>query len=118
MVRVKRGFVARRRRKKVLKRAKGFRGSLRKLFRPAKQAVMKALKYATVHRKLRKRDMRALWITRIGAASKKHGLSYSKFISGLKKSKISLNRKSLAELAINDPKAFAKLIDMAKSASK
>jgi len=117
MVRVKRGFVARRRRKKVLRRAKGFRGSLRKLFRPAKQAVMKAMEYATVHRRNRKRDMRSLWITRIGAAARQRGLSYNKLIFGLKKAKVDLNRKTLAELAVSDPDAFTKLAELAKSKS-
>jgi large subunit ribosomal protein L20 len=118
MVRVKRGFVARHRRKKVLLRAKGFRGALRKIFRPAKQAVVKAMKYSTVHRRLRKRQMRALWITRIGAAARQNGTSYSKLMSGIKKAKVLLDRKNLAEIAASDPKTFAKIADIAKSAGK
>ena len=118
MVRTKRGYVARRRRKKILRRAKGFRGALGKLFRPAKQAVMKAMRHATVGRRTRKREIRALWITRIGAAARKGGLSYNKLISGLKKANVGLDRKNLAELAVSDPEAFTKLVDMAKSANK
>jgi large subunit ribosomal protein L20 len=118
MARVKRGFVARRRRKKVLNRAKGFRGSLHKLFRPAKQAVMKALKYATVHRRLRKRDMRALWITRIGSSARALGMSYNAFISGIKRAGVGLDRKALAELAVSDHGAFKALADLAKSSEK
>jgi len=116
MVRVKRGFVARRRRRKLLGRAKGFRGSAGKLFRQAKQAVMKAKRYATVHRKLRKRDMRGLWIIRINAASKALGISYSRLMNGLKKAHVMLNRKVLAELAVSDPAAFGKLTEIAKGA--
>ncbi len=115
MVRVKRGYVARRRRRKLLRRAKGFRGSLRKLFRPAKQAVIKALRYATRDRKRRKREMRKLWIARIAIAAKERGLSYNKFMRGLKKAGISLDRKNLADLAVSDPEAFSKLIEMIKS---
>lgn len=112
MVRVKRGFVAKNRRRKLLKRAKGFRGSASRTFRPAKQAVTKALRYATVHRKLKKRDFRGLWIIRIGAATKDLGVSYSRFISGLKKAKIDLNRKVLAEMAVSDHQAFKKLVEL------
>jgi len=118
MPRVKRGFVARRRRKKVLKKARGFRGALGKLFRPAKQAVRKAMRHATVHRRNRKREMRALWITRIGAAARKSGISYNRLMNGLKKARVGLDRKQLAELAANDPKAFSKVVDVAKSAGK
>jgi len=116
MVRVKRGYVARRRRKKLLGKAKGFRGSIGKLFRPAHQAIIRAGKHMTRHRKERKRDMRALWIVRIGAASRQFGLSYNKMISGLKKAKIALDRKILADLAVSDPKAFQKLVEAAKEA--
>jgi large subunit ribosomal protein L20 len=116
MVRVKRGFVARRRRKKLLGKAKGFRGSIGKLFRPAKQAVIRAGKHMTRARKARKRDMRALWIVRIGAAARSFGLSYSKMINGLKKARIALDRKILADLAVSDPKAFEKLVEAAKTA--
>jgi large subunit ribosomal protein L20 len=114
MVRVKRGFVARRRRKKVLERAKGFTGSLGKIFRPAKQAVVHAMSYATADRRTRKGNFRKLWITRIGAALKELNISYSKFIFGLKKKKIILNRKVLADLAIFDPSAFRKIVESIK----
>ncbi|MCX5749840.1 MAG: 50S ribosomal protein L20 [Candidatus Saganbacteria bacterium] len=115
MVRVKRGFVARRKRKKVLKRAKGFRGSLSRLYRAAKQAVYHSQRYATADRRTRKGDFRALWNARINAAVRKYGLSYSRFINSLKKNKILLNRKMLSDLAIFDPKAFSKIVDIVKS---
>ena|SRR3989344_3289534 len=114
MVRVKRGFVARRRRKKVLARAKGFRRTVRTQFRRAKQAVYKALRHATRHRKLKKRDMRRLWIARINAAARGLGLKYNVFIAKLKKANINLNRKMLADLAVKDPKAFALIAEMAR----
>ena len=114
MTRVKRGYVARRRRKKVLKRAKGFRGSMRRLFRPAHQAVTDAMVYATRDRKVRKRDMRALWITRIGTAVRQLGLSYSKFMAGLKKAKIGIDRKILADLSVKDPAAFGEIVKLAR----
>jgi len=114
MVRVKRGFVARRRRKKVLNRAKGFTGSLSKLFRPAKQAVVHAMSYATADRKTRKGNFRRLWIARINAGLKELGLSYSKFINGLKKKKIIINRKVLSDLAIFDTAAFKKIVESVK----
>ncbi|MFA4967909.1 MAG: 50S ribosomal protein L20 [Candidatus Margulisiibacteriota bacterium] len=114
MVRVKRGFVARRRRKKVLDRAKGFTGSLSKLFRPAKQAVVHAMSYATADRKTRKGNFRRLWIQRINAGLKELNLSYNKFINGLKKKKITLNRKILADLAIFDYAAFRKIVESVK----
>ena len=117
MVRVKRGNVARKRRKKVFKRAKGFRGSLRKVFRPAKQAVTKALKHSTRARKERKRSTRALWITRINIASREHGLTYGKLIHGLKKANVSVDRKILSDLAVNDKAAFAKLVETAAGKS-
>lgn len=114
MVRVKRGYVARRRRKKVLDRAKGFTGSLSKLFRPAKQAVVHAMSYATADRKTRKGNFRRLWIQRINAGLKELNLSYNKFINGLKKKKITLNRKILADLAIFDYAAFRKIVESVK----
>lgn len=114
MVRVKRGNVARRKRKKVLKRAKGFRGSLRRLYRSAKQAVYHAMRYSTRDRKTRKREFRYLWNARISAAAKKFGLSYSKLINGLKKNNILLNRKMLSEIAISDEKTFSKIIEFIK----
>lgn len=114
MVRVKRGNVARKKRKKLLKRAKGFRGSLRRLYRSAKQAVYHAMRYQTRDRRARKREFRYLWNARISAASKKFGITYSRFINGLKKKNILLNRKMLADLAVADPKAFSKIIDLIK----
>lgn len=104
-----------RRRKKVLKQAKGFRGAQSKLFRTAKERVARALQYAYRDRRVKKRDFRALWITRIGIATKLHGLSYSKFINGLKKAEINLDRKVLADLAVTSPNAFKDLVEMAKS---
>ena len=117
MSRVKRGNVARKRRKKVLKMAKGFRGAHSKLFRTANQQVMKALRYAYRDRRRRKRDFRRLWIVRINAAAHQHGLSYSKLIHGLKEANILLNRKVLAMLAVLEPAAFAKVVERAKEAS-
>ncbi len=108
-MRIKRGNKARRRRKKVLKLAKGFRGGRSKLFRTAADAVDKALKYAYRDRKVRKRDFRKLWIIRINAAARMNDLSYSKFIHGLKLANIDLDRKVLAELAISDPAAFSQI---------
>ncbi|MBE9043879.1 50S ribosomal protein L20 [Pleurocapsales cyanobacterium LEGE 10410] len=116
MSRVKRGNVARKRRKKILKLAKGFRGSHSKLFRIANQQVMKALRNAYRDRRKRKRDFRRLWITRINAAARMHGLSYSKFTHQLKKAEVGLNRKMLAQLAMVDPQAFEKVVEVAKSA--
>ncbi len=113
MARVKRGNVARKRRNKILKLAKGFRGSHSKLFRTANQQVMKALRYAYRDRRNRKRDFRRLWITRINAASRMHGLSYSQLIGQLKKSNIDINRKMLAQMAVLDPNGFAKVVEVA-----
>lgn len=109
MVRVKRGKMGHRRHKKVFDRAKGFRGSLSKLYRVSKEAVTHAMKHATIGRKLHKRDMRRLWVTRIGIAAKELGTSYSKFINALKKKNVQINRKMLADLAIFDNAAFKKL---------
>ncbi|MEM6610733.1 MAG: 50S ribosomal protein L20 [Cyanobacteria bacterium P01_C01_bin.72] len=117
MSRVKRGNVARKRRKKILKLAKGFRGSHSKLFRTANQQVMKALRNAYRDRRKRKRDFRRLWITRINAAARINGLSYSKLTHQLKKAEVGLNRKMLAQLAMVDPDAFTKVVEVAKSAS-
>lgn len=114
MVRVKRGFRGWRRHKKVFERAKGFRGSLKKLYRVSKEAVTHAMKYATVDRRNRKRDFRRLWITRIGIAAKGLGTSYNKLINALKNKKVGLNRKSLADMAVFDPSAFAKLVEFVK----
>ena len=109
MTRVKRGNVARKRRKKILKLAKGFRGSHSKLFRTANQQVMKALRNAYRDRRKKKRDFRRLWITRINAAARIHGVSYSQLINKLDKANIALNRKMLAQLAIQDADAFQKV---------
>lgn len=114
MVRVKRGSVARNRRNKILKIAKGFRGTHSKLFRMANQQVMKALRYSYVGRKRRKREFRSLWIVRINAAVRETGSSYSSFISQLKKSEVALNRKMLAQLAVLDKEGFAKVIQSIK----
>jgi len=112
-MRIKRGFKARRRRKKVLKLAKGFRGGRSKLFRTAADAVDKSLMYAYRDRRRRKRDFRRLWIARINAAARINKLSYSKFMHGLKLAKIDLDRKILADLAVSDPSGFAKIAEMA-----
>ena len=112
-MRIKRGFKARRRRKKVLKLAKGFRGGRSKLFRTAADAVDKALKYAYRDRRARKRDFRRLWIARINAAARMNNLSYSKFIHGLKLADVRLDRKVLAELAVSDPSGFSKIANLA-----
>ena len=117
MSRVKRGNVARKRRKKILKLAKGFRGSHSKLFRTANQQVMKALRNAYRDRRKRKRDFRRLWITRINAAARMNGISYSKLTHQLKKAEVGLNRKMLAQLAMVDPQAFTKVVEVAKSAN-
>ncbi len=115
MPRVKRGFKARRRRNKVLKLAKGFRGARSKLFRSATEAVDRALNYAFRDRRVKKRDFRSLWITRINAASRLNGLSYSKFIFGLKKANIEIDRKVLADIAVSDPKGFSEIASLAKA---
>ncbi|MUG97228.1 50S ribosomal protein L20 [Scytonema sp. UIC 10036] len=113
MTRVKRGNVARKRRKKILKLAKGFRGSQSTLFRTANQRVMKALRNSYRDRKKRKRDFRRLWITRINAAARLHGMSYSKLMGNLKKADVQLNRKMLAQLAVLDPASFSKVAELA-----
>src|SRR5690554_5916699 len=114
MSRVKGGYVTRRRRKRTIKLAKGYFGAKSKKYRIANQAVMKSLTYAYRDRKARKRDFRKLWIARINAAARLNGLSYSKFIAGLKKNGVEINRKMLADLAVNDEKAFAELVAIAK----
>lgn len=115
MPRVKRGFKARRRRNKVLKLAKGYRGARSKLFRSATEAVDRALNYAFRDRRVKKRDFRSLWITRINAASRLNGLSYSKFIFGLKKANIQIDRKVLADIAVSDPSGFSEIATQAKA---
>ena len=116
MARVKTARITRKKHKKVLKQAKGYFGAKRYRFRNANQAVLKSLSYAYVGRKDKKSDFRKLWIARINAASRMNGLTYSKMISGLKKANITINRKMLAELAVNDSEAFAKLAEIAKNA--
>jgi large subunit ribosomal protein L20 len=113
IMRIKRGFKARRRRKKVLKLAKGFRGGRSKLFRTAADSVDKALMYAFRDRRVRKRDFRSLWISRINAAVRMNNLSYSKFMHGLKLADVKIDRKVLADLAISDPKGFAEIAALA-----
>jgi len=114
MPRVKKAVASRQRRKKVLKAAKGYRGGRSKLYRTARESVNRALAYAYRGRKLRKRDMRRLWIARINAAARLNGLSYSKLIKGLKGAQIALDRKILAELAVNDAQVFAEIVRLAK----
>lgn len=111
-MRVKRGNVARKRRKKVLKLAKGFRGSHSRLFKIANQQVMKALRNAYRDRRKRKRDFRRLWIARINAAARQNGISYSKLMGQMKKADVQINRKMLAQLAATDPSAFAKVVSV------
>lgn len=115
MARVKRGSRGRKRRKKVLKAAKGFIGSRSTLFRPAKQAVNKSLQYAYRDRRQKKREFRRLWITRINAAARQNGLSYSRFINGLKQANVEIDRKMLADLAVNDKDAFSELVEIAEA---
>ena len=116
MARVKRGVTSHRRHKKVLRQAKGYYGNRSKIYRVANQAVMRSLQYAYAHRKLRKRDFRKLWIARINAACRMNNMSYSRFINGLTKAGVEINRKVLADLAITDPKAFSDLVEVAKKA--
>ena len=116
MARIKVGVTARRRHKHILKLAKGYRGSKSKLFKKANETVMKALYYARRDRRAKKREFRQLWIARINAATRANGLSYSRFICGLTKAGIELDRKVLADLAVNDAAAFAKLVETAKAA--
>ena len=116
MARVKRGVVARRSHKKVLKAAKGYYGARSRVFRVAKQAVIKAGQYAYRDRKAKKRNFRALWITRINAQSRVEGLSYSRLIAGLKKANIALDRRVLADIAVHDKTTFAAIVEKAKAA--
>ncbi|MBU5307360.1 50S ribosomal protein L20 [Clostridioides mangenotii] len=115
MARVKKAMNARKKHKKILKLAKGYRGSRSKLYRPANTFVMKALKNAYIGRKLKKRDFRKLWIQRINAAARMNGISYSRLMNGLKLAGVEVNRKMLSELAIQDPEGFSKLAETAKS---
>lgn len=116
MARVKGAMRTRKRHKKILNAAKGYRGAKSKLFKTANQAVMKSLLYSYIGRKQKKRDFRQLWIARINAAARMNGMSYSKFMNGLKKADISLNRKMLAEIAVSDAAAFTALVEKAKAA--
>jgi large subunit ribosomal protein L20 len=115
-MRVKRGTVSRRRHKKILKLAKGYRGARSRMFRVANQAVMHALKDAYRDRRIKRRNFRRLWITRINAAARMHGLSYSRFMNGLSKANIQLNRKFLADLAVRQPETFQLIAEKAKAA--
>ena len=116
MARVKGAMMTRKRRNKVLKAAKGYWGAKSKHFKMAKQAVMKSGNYAYIGRKQKKRDFRALWITRISAQARVNGINYSRFMNGLKKAGITLNRKMLSEIAVSDKAAFASLVEKAKAA--
>ncbi len=116
MARVKGAVNAKKNHKAILKQAKGYFGGKSRLFRTAKQAVMKSLNYAYIGRKNRKRDFRQLWIARINAAARANGMNYSTFINGLKKANVEVNRKMLSEIAINDAEGFKKLVDLAKGA--
>ena len=115
MARIKMSVNAKKRRRKIFKLAKGYFGAKSKQFRAANEQVARSLRYAYVGRRLRKRDFRKLWIARINAAVRPYGLSYSRFINGLKLANVDLNRKVLAEMAINDPAAFAKVVEVAKA---
>jgi large subunit ribosomal protein L20 len=114
MAKIKHSVATRRRKKRVLKKAKGFWGDRSKQFQQARRALMHALVYAYRDKKVKKRDFRSLWITRINAACRTLGISYSEFMSGLKKAKVTLNRKVLADLAVRDSHAFKKLVDLVK----
>ena len=116
MARIKGALATRKRRKKTLKLAKGYFGAKSKLFKTAKEAVMKSGNYAYIGRRLKKRDFRRLWITRISAAAKMNGMNYSTFMNGLNKAGIQINRKMLADVAVNDAEGFAELVKAAKAA--
>lgn len=115
MARVKTGIIRRKRHKKILKEAKGYKGTRRTNFKKANEAVKRAMAFATEHRKLKKRTMRELWIIRINAAARANGISYSKFINGLRKLEIELDRKVLADLAVNNAESFAALVEKVKA---
>jgi large subunit ribosomal protein L20 len=116
MARVKRGVIAHRRHKKILGKAKGYYNARRKVFRVAKQAVIKALQYSYIGRKQKKRQFRALWIVRINAGARQYGLSYSRMMNGLKKAGVTVDRKVLADMAVHDAAAFAALVEIARAA--
>ena len=115
MTTAKTAVASRRRRKRILKMASGFRGTRGRLYRAAKEAVWHALRYAYIHRRTRKREFRALWIARINAASRANGMTYSRLMSGLKKNNVQINRKVLAEIAARDPQAFSQIVAVAKA---
>lgn len=115
-MRIKRGVNAVKKRRKILKSAKGYFGAKSKLYRTAREQVMKSGQYSYIGRKQKKRDFRALWITRINAGCRQNDISYSRFISGLKKANVALNRKVLADIAVREPETFAKLVETAKKA--
>lgn len=115
MPRVKRGVTSHQRHKKILKLAKGYRGSKSKLYRVANEQVMKSGQYAYIHRRLKKRDFRRLWIARINAAARNNGMSYSRLVHGLKVAGVDINRKILSEMAISDPQGFTRLTEVAKA---
>ncbi|MDR0930865.1 MAG: 50S ribosomal protein L20 [Clostridiales bacterium] len=114
MARIKMAVNANKRKRKIMKLAKGYFGARSKLYHVANQSVMRSLRYAYIGRKLRKRDFRKLWIARINAATRQHDLSYSRFINGLKRAGVTVNRKILADIAVNDASAFEKMVDLAK----
>ncbi|WP_041726559.1 50S ribosomal protein L20 [Caldisericum exile] len=116
MMRVKAGIVTRRKHKKILKLAEGYRGAASRRFKVANEAVMHALKYSYIHRREKKREFRKLWIARINALAREYGLTYSRFINGLKLANVEIDRKILADLAVNDVKAFEELVNKAKEA--
>jgi large subunit ribosomal protein L20 len=116
MARVKRGMMVRKRHNKLLRQAKGYRGNRSRNYKVAHEAVMRSLAYAYRHRRTRKRDMRRLWFIRINAAARQHGLSYSRFINGLKRVGIEMDRKQLADLAVRDTAAFSKLVEQVQRA--
>jgi large subunit ribosomal protein L20 len=118
MPRVRTVAAGRRRRRKILKAAKGFRGGRSRLYRTAKETLIKSLQYVYRDRRTKKRDFRSLWISRINAAARLNGMSYSTFISGLRKAEIEINRKTLAEIALHDREGFAKLAELAKNAAR
>ncbi len=115
-MRIKRAVNAVKKRKKILKQAKGYYGAKSKLYRTAREQVMKSGQYSYIGRKQKKRDFRALWITRINAACRQNDISYSRFVAGLKKANVSLNRKVLADMAVREPQAFSQLVEIAKKA--
>lgn len=115
MARVKRGVTGRKKRRAILERASGYRGSRGRLYRPAREQVLHSMRYATNDRRKRKGDFRRLWVTRINAAARSHGLSYNRFINGLKLAEIEVDRRILSDMAIHDPAAFGAMVDAARA---